>query len=180
MHIMGAAYASVIAQLAMFLMALYFFFTKTPFGLSIRLKINPQMKRLLGLSLNLFVRAASLNFAIYLANAYATGYGDTFIAAQSILMNIWLFFSFFIDGYANAGNAISGKLLGAKQYKKLWYLSIDISKYAIVIALILMGICAIFYDDIGLLFNKEETVLVLFSSVFWIVLLMQPVNAIAF
>src|SRR5690606_14624004 len=129
---------------------------------------------------NLFVRTTSLNFAIYLANAYATDYGDTYIAAQSILMNIWLFFSFFIDGYANAGNAISGRLLGAKQYKKLWFLSLDISKYAIVISLILMGVCTIFYDQIGLLFNKEQTVLVLFSSVFWIVLLMQPVNAIAF
>ena len=180
MHIKGAAYASVIAQLVMFIMALYFFFTKTPFSLKLRFKINPQMNRLLGMSLNLFVRAASLNFAIYLANAYATGYGDTYIAAQSILMNIWLFFSFFIDGYANAGNAISGKLLGAKDYKKLWLLSVDISKYAIVIALILMGVCTIFYEDIGLLFNKQEAVLVLFSSVFWIVLLMQPVNAIAF
>lgn len=180
MHIKGAAYASVIAQLVMFIMALYFFYTKTPFGLSLRFKINPQMKRLLGLSLNLFVRAASLNFAIYLANAYATGYGDTYIAAQSILMNLWLFFSFFIDGYASAGNAISGKLLGAKQYKKLWLLSLDISKYAIIISLILMGICAVFYNQIGLLFNKEETVLVLFSSVFWMVLLMQPINAIAF
>lgn len=180
MHIKGAAYASVIAQLVMFIMALYFFFTKTPFSLKLRFKINPQMNRLLGMSLNLFVRAASLNFAIYLANAYATGYGDTYIAAQSILMNIWLFFSFFIDGYANAGNAISGKLLGAKDYKKLWLLSVDISKYAIVIALILMGVCTIFYDDIGLIFNKQEAVLVLFSSVFWIVLLMQPVNAIAF
>lgn len=180
MHIKGAAYASVVAQLVMFGMALYFFFTKTPFGLSLRFKVNPQMKRLLGLSLNLFVRATSLNFAIYLANAYATGYGETYIAAQSILMNIWLFFSFFVDGYASAGNAISGKLLGGKQYKKLWLLSIDISKYAIIISLILMGICAIFYNQIGLLFNKEETVLVLFSSAFWIVLLMQPVNAIAF
>src|SRR5690606_24085370 len=97
MHIKGAAYASVIAELVMFIMALYFFYTKTPFGLSLRFRINSQMKRLLGLSLNLFVRAASLNFAIYLANAYATGYGDTYIAAQSILMNLWLFFSFFID-----------------------------------------------------------------------------------
>lgn len=180
MHIKGAVYASLAAQLVMFLMALYFFFTKTPFGLTLRLKINPQLKPLLGMSLNLFVRATSLNFAIYLANAYATDYGDTYIAAQSILMNIWLFFSFFIDGYANAGNAISGKLLGAKQYKKLWFLSLDISKYAIIISLILMGVCTVFYDDIGLLFNKEEAVLVLFSSAFWIVLLMQPINAVAF
>ncbi len=180
MHIKGAAYASVIAQLVMFGMALFYFVTKTPFNLSLRLKINPQMKRLLGMSLNLFVRTAALNFAIYLANAYATDYGDTYIAAQSILMNIWLFFSFFIDGYANAGNAISGKLLGAKAYKKLWLLSVDISKYAIIISLVLIAVCTVFYDQIGLLFNKEEAVLILFSSAFWIVLLMQPVNAIAF
>ncbi len=95
-------------------------------------------------------------------------------------MNIWLFFSFFIDGYANAGNAIGGKLLGSKDYKSLWELSKKISKYAVLIAFILMAICFLLYDQIGLLFNKEASVLVLFSSVFWIVLLMQPVNAIAF
>jgi Na+-driven multidrug efflux pump len=129
---------------------------------------------------NLFVRTAALNFAIYLANAYATDYGKNYIAAQSILMNIWLFFSFFIDGYANAGNAIGGRLLGAKDYVRLWNLSKDICKYAVFIAFILMVICGLFYDEIGLIFNKEENVLVLFSSVFWLVLLMQPINAIAF
>lgn len=180
MHLEGAAYASLIAQAVMFLMALYFFFTKTPFGLRLSTKINPQLKGLLLMSANLFVRTAALNFAIYLANAYATDYGKNYIAAQSILMNIWLFFSFFIDGYANAGNAISGRLLGARDYKRLWHLSVDISKYAIVIAIILMSLCAVFYDEIGLIFSKEASVLVLFSSVFWMVLLMQPVNAIAF
>ena len=95
-------------------------------------------------------------------------------------MNIWLFFAFFIDGYANAGNAIGGRLLGAKDYVSLWELSKKISKYSVIIALILMGICAVFYTEIGLIFNKEASVLVLFSSVFWLVLLMQPINAIAF
>ena len=129
---------------------------------------------------NLFLRTLSLNIAIMLANAYATDYGENYIAAQSILMNIWLFFSFFIDGYANAGNAIGGKLLGAKDYKNLWELSKKISKYAVLIALILMAICGIFYNQIGILFNKDEVVLALFASAFWIVLLMQSINAIAF
>ncbi|TRZ46145.1 MATE family efflux transporter [Robertkochia solimangrovi] len=180
MHLKGAAWASVSAQVIMLMMALYFYITRTPFGFHIRKKINPRMKDLLLMSLNLFIRTAALNFAIYLANAYATGYGKNFIAAQSILMNIWLFFSFFIDGYANAGNAISGRLLGAKDYKRLWLLSVDISKYSIIIALILAAVCGIFYRDIGWLFNKDTAVLALFSSVFWIVLIMQPVNAIAF
>ncbi|MDX1761645.1 MAG: MATE family efflux transporter [Christiangramia sp.] len=180
MHLKGAAYASLSAQATMLIMALYFFFKKTPFHLKLSLNINPRMKGLLLMAANLFVRTAALNFAIYLANAYATDYGKNYIAAQSILMNIWLFFSFFIDGYANAGNAIGGKLLGARDYKNLWQLSKKISKYAVLIALILMGLCAIFYNQIGLLFNKEASVLAIFSSVFWIVLLMQPVNAIAF
>ncbi|TXK78599.1 MATE family efflux transporter [Mesonia sp. K4-1] len=180
LHLAGAAYASLAAQATMLIVALYYFFKKTPFHLKLSFNINPQMKPLLIMAANLFVRTAALNFAIYLANAYATDYGKNYIAAQSILMNIWLFFSFFIDGYANAGNAISGRLLGAKDYTRLWNLSKDICKYAVFIAFILMGICGLFYDEIGLIFNKEESVLVLFSSVFWLVLLMQPINAIAF
>ncbi|TXK72671.1 MATE family efflux transporter [Mesonia sp. HuA40] len=180
MHLAGAAYASVIAQACMLALAFYYFFKKTPFHLKLSFRLNPRLKPLLSMAANLFVRTAALNFAIYLANAYATGYGKNYIAAQSILMNIWLFFSFFIDGYANAGNAISGRLLGAKDYQKLWYLSKDISKYALLIALFLMGVCAIFYNEIGLLFNKDPKVLALFASVFWMVLLMQPVNALAF
>src|SRR5690606_30077854 len=180
MHLKGAAYASLAAQMVMLLMALWFFFKKTPFHLKLSFNINPQLKGLLLMAANLFVRTVALNFAIYLANAYATDYGKNYIAAQSILMNIWLFFAFFIDGYANAGNAIGGRLLGARDYKSLWVLSKKISKFAIFIALILMGICALFYDEIGMIFNKEPAVLILFSSVFWLVLLMQPVNAIAF
>ncbi|MDT0676383.1 MATE family efflux transporter [Autumnicola musiva] len=180
MHLEGAAYASLSAQAVMLVMALWFFFKKTPFHMKLSFNINPQMRPLLLMAANLFVRTAALNFAIYLANAYATDYGKSYIAAQSILMNIWLFFSFFIDGYANAGNAIGGRLLGARDYRNLWELSKKISLYAVLIALILMAICGMFYDEIGWLFNKEATVLALFSSVFWIVLIMQPVNAIAF
>ncbi|UOB19266.1 MATE family efflux transporter [Abyssalbus ytuae] len=180
LHLKGAAYASVIAQAVILILALFFFFTRTPFSLKLRRKINPNMKVLLIMSANLFVRTAALNFAIYLANAYATNYGKNYIAALSVLMNIWLFFAYFIDGYANAANALSGKLLGAGEYKKLWFLSKDISKYAIVISFFIILFCFIFYSKIGLIFNKDEEVLFLFSSVFWIVLLMQPINAIAF
>jgi len=180
LHLTGAAIASLFAQLVMLIMALHYFFKKTPFYLKLSFKINPLLKPLVKMSLNLFLRTLSLNIAIYVANAYATGYGNNYIAAQSILMNIWLFFSFFIDGFANAGNAIGGKLLGEKNYKSLWYLSIDISKYAIVVAGLLILICSLLYQPIGLIFNKNQDVLNLFYQVFWVVLFMQPVNALAF
>lgn len=180
LHIKGAAIASVISQVVMLLMALYYFFTKTPFNLKLRVKINPSLKPLLVLSLNFIIRTATLNLAIYLANAYATGYGKNFIAAQSILLNIWLFFSFFIDGYSNAGNALSGRLLGQKRYQSLWMMSKDISKYSVFVALILIAICALFYKPIGLIFNQDPEVIAIFTSVFWMILIMQPINALAY
>ena len=180
MHIEGAAYASVIAQALMALLALVLVLKKTPFNLKLSFPFNKEIKRLILLSLNLFVRALALNIALYFANAYATKYGNNYIAAQTIAFQIWLFFAFFIDGYASVGNIVSGKLLGEKDYKNLWKLSIDLTKYAVIIAGILSVVCFVFYKPIGQLFTKETIVLDSFYSIFWIVILMQPLNAVAF
>jgi putative MATE family efflux protein len=180
MHIEGAAYASVIAQGLMALLALVLVLKKTPFNLKLSFPFNKEIKRLILLSLNLFVRALALNIALYFANAYATKYGNNYIAAQTIAFQIWLFFAFFIDGYASVGNIVSGKLLGEKDYKSLWKLSIDLTKYAVIVAAILSIVCFVFYKPIGQLFTKETIVLDSFYSIFWIVILMQPLNAVAF
>jgi putative MATE family efflux protein len=180
MHIEGAAIASVIAQAVMAVIALILFLRKTPFNLKFIWPFNTEIKRLVSLSFNLFIRALALNFALYLSNSYATKYGDNYIAAQTIAFQIWLFFAFFMDGYASVGNIVSGKLLGEKNYKKMFLLSKDLVKYSIVIALILGSVCFLFYKPFGELFTDDITVQNTFFTIFWIVILMQPINAIAF
>jgi len=180
MNVKGAAWASVIAQGVMAILALILIVKKTPFSLKFIFPFNKEIKNLLKISLNLIVRALALNIALYLANSYATKYGDNYIAAQTIAFQIWLFFSFFIDGYASVGNIVSGKLLGENNYSKMWKLSIKLSRYSIIIAVILGVFCTVFYYPIGKLFSQEPAVLKSFYSVFWIVLIMQPINAIAF
>ena len=180
MHIQGAAWASVIAQSVMAIMALVLLLKKTPFKLKLNLTFNKEISNLLKISLNLAIRAIALNVALYLANSYATKYGDNYIAAQTIAFQIWLFFAFFIDGYASVGNIVSGKLLGEKNYKELWFLALKLTKYACIIAVILTVVCGLFYTEIGQLFSKDTLVLESFYGIFWIVLIMQPINAIAF
>ncbi len=180
MHVEGAAWASVIAQGFMAIMALWLYLRRTPFNLTLSLPLNHEIKRLLSLSLNLIIRALSLNIALYMANAYATGYGANSIAAQTIAFQIWLFFAFFIDGYSSVGNIMSGKFLGEGNYAMINRLSKQLIAYTLVIALILDLVCLIFYKPLGRLFSQDAEVLQLFSSIFWIVLLMQPINAIAF
>jgi len=180
MNVEGAAWASVISQGVMAILALILIVKKTPFSLKITFPFNKEIKNLLAISFNLIIRAIALNVALYLANSYATKYGNNYIAAQTIAFQIWLFFSFFIDGYASVGNIVSGKLLGEKNYIKMWNLSIKLSRYSIVVSILLSVFCAIFYFQIGKLFSQDELVLQSFYSIFWIVLIMQPINAVAF
>ncbi|MBL4723998.1 MAG: MATE family efflux transporter [Lutibacter sp.] len=180
MNVKGAAWASVISQGVMAIMAFILILKKTPFSLKLTFPFNKEINNLLKISFNLIIRAVALNVALYLANSYATRYGNNYIAAQTIAFQIWLFFAFFIDGYASVGNIVSGKLLGEKNYSKMWKLSIKLSRYSIVVAVILSVICGVLYYPIGKLFSKETMVLQSFYSIFWIVLIMQPINAVAF
>ncbi|MCK4562606.1 MAG: MATE family efflux transporter, partial [Flavobacteriaceae bacterium] len=180
MHVEGAAWASVIAQIIMAILALILLIKKTPFNLKLSFSFHPEIKRLLSLSFNLIIRTIALNIALYMANAYATKYGTNYIAAQTIAFQIWLFFAFFIDGYSSVGNIMSGKLLGEKNYTKIWELSKQLTKYTLIISGILGLLCFIFYIPIGELFTHDKQVLALFYNVFWIVLLMQPINAVTF
>jgi len=180
MNIEGAAWASVISQAIMALLALFLFINKTPFQLKFSMPFNAEIKNILSISFNLIIRAIALNVALVMANSYATKYGANYIAAQTIAFQIWLFFAFFIDGYASVGNIVSGKLLGENNYKSMWNLSTKLTRYSVVVSLLLVSVCFVLYKPIGLLFTQDRDVLASFYSIFWIVLVMQPINAVAF
>ena len=180
MNIEGAAYASLIAQITMAVIALILLVKKTPISLKIELKFHKEVSRLLGMIGNLFVRTIALNIALYFATTFATGYGKEYIAAYTIGINIWLLGAFMIDGYSSAGNILAGKLLGAKEYKTLVELSAKLFKYGLITGAIIALLGFIFYSFIGQLFTKDTAVLEQFYQVFWIVLLSQPISAITF
>ncbi len=180
MHIKGAAYASVIAQVFMATIAAVLLIKKTTISLKITFPFNKEIRKLIVMILNLFIRTIALNIALYLGTAYATGYGKEYIAAYTIGLNLWFLGAFMIDGYASAGNILSGKLVGAKKYNLLLKLSTKLLKYGVFAGFILAILGAIFYDSIGRIFIKNKAVLDIFYSSFWIVLAMQPLCAIAF
>ena len=180
MYLEGAAYASVIAQVTMAVLAMIFLYKKTDMSLKLSLPFHPEMRTLSIMVLNLFIRTIALNVALYLGSSFATKYGNTSIAAYTIAINIWFFFAFFIDGLSSAGNILSGKIYGAKDYKTLKKLANKLLVWSILLGILLAVISGLFYYPIGKIFIKENAVLVVFYNIFWIVLVMQPVNGIAF
>lgn len=180
MHIQGAAYASVVAQIIMAFLSAYFIIKKTNIPLLVKFPFNPEIKRFILMIMNLFIRTIALNIALYFGTSFATKYGATYIAAYTIAINLWFLGAFLIDGYASAGNILSGKLLGAKKYELLIDLSKKLIKYGIFVGIIIGFLGAILYFPIGQIFTDDKTVLKEFYKVFWIILLMQPLCALAF
>tara|TARA_R110000796_G_scaffold10530_3_gene34878 strand:+ start:23416 stop:24750 length:1335 start_codon:yes stop_codon:yes gene_type:complete len=180
MYLEGAAWASLIAQGIMAVMAFVLLVTKTNISLRLKFPLHPELGRLVVMSLNLFVRALALNIALILAVREATALGDKYIGAHTIAINLWLFSAFFIDGYGAAGNIMGGKLLGAKNYDGLWDLAKKIMLYGFVISLILAAVGFLFYRPIGRIFSNDLTVLQAFYSIFFILILGIPMNMVAF
>ena len=180
LNLRGAAIASAFSQLLMAGMASVLLLKKTPIKLKFSLPFNKEIPKFLLMIGNLVIRTIALNLALYFATSFATGYGTKYIAAYTIAINLWFFAAFAVDGYASAGNIMSGKLFGANQIKLLVALSNRLLKRALIVGLLMVGFGALFYNALGTLFTSEKEVLTEFYKVFWIVLVMQPFCALAF
>lgn len=180
MGLAGAAWASVVSQVVMVVLAFYFLFTKTEIPFKLNFPFNKEIKNLLIMIFNLFVRTLALNIALNLAMRYATGYGEVYSNAYSIAINIWFICAFVIDGYASAGNMLSGRLFGAEDYVNLEVLRKKLTKYGIIVGILLLLILGVLYFPIGKLYSNDNEVRRLFYNSFWITIAMQPLCAVAF
>lgn len=181
MNIKGAAWASLISQAIMAILVTILLKTKTKVSLRFKKTIHPEIKRLWNMWLNLVVRSLALNAALILAVREATALGDNEIAGYTIAINLWLFAAFFLDGYGAAGNILSGRLLGGKNYKDLWKVTKKVCGYNLVVSAILIIVGIIFYSPLGDLFvDNEPEVLAIYKDIFWYVLISMPISAMAF
>ncbi len=180
MGINGSAIASVIAQSCMCVVAVYVMLTRTPFRLFPTGWYHSELLPLLRNSGNLFARTIALNACYFFGNRFASGFGVAYIGAHSIAMQIWLFSAFFIDGYAAAGSVIAGRLNGERDWTQLHRVSWQVVRVTVFIAAGLSVLYIVGYSHIGSWFTHDPEVLGLFNSVFWMVILTQPINAIAF
>lgn len=68
---------------------------------------------------DIFIRTFCIIAVFTFFTSKSAGINDTILAVNSILIQLLLFFSFFIDGFAFAGEALVGKFIGAKEIANL-------------------------------------------------------------
>lgn len=82
-------------------------------GASVSLFANNS--RFFRLNKDLFIRSLCFIIVYVGWTAISSSYGDVELAASSLMMKLFMLFSFFIDGFAYAGEALVGKTIGEQQ-----------------------------------------------------------------
>ncbi len=73
-----------------------------------------ETRRFFAMNRDLFIRSLCF-IAIYIGfTVISARYGDVLLAVSSIMMKILMIFSYFTDGFAYAGEAMTGKYIGAQ------------------------------------------------------------------
>lgn len=180
MGIKGVALSSVMVQILMFVLSFAFYLKYTPFKITFKFTRHPQFFKFMKMSGNLIIRSIAVNAVYFFSNKFATGYGPDYLAVQTICIQLWFFCAFFIEGYANAGNALVGKFVGQRNKQSLSQLTKVMRKMTLRVALFLSVILTVLYIPLADIFLETESTRQVFYSCFWLMIVMQPFIAIAF
>lgn len=117
---LGVAYGTLVAQISGLLLAilLFLFRYRTIWSdVSLwRLARDAQgIKRLMSLNGNLFIRSLCFMVVYVGFTSLASHFGDVELAVSTIMMKLFMLFSYFVDGFAYAGEALVGKEWGASR-----------------------------------------------------------------
>lgn len=119
----GIAWGTLVAQYVGLVLAvsLMVFQYRRHFHLmDIRNNIRPgKIRKFFMLNADLFVRSLCFLFIYAGLTSLAAKYGDVDLAVSSIMMKLMLLYSYFIDGFAYAGEALSGRYIGARDRESL-------------------------------------------------------------
>ena len=85
---------------------------------AIRLFGGKEIKRFLSLNGNLFIRSLCFMVVYVGFTALASKYGDVELAVCTIMMKLFMLFSYFVDGFAYAGEALVGKEIGLASFNR--------------------------------------------------------------
>ncbi len=99
-----------------------------------------ETRRFFVMNRDLFIRSLCF-IAIYIGfTVISARYGDLLLAVSSIMMKILMIFSYFTDGFAYAGEAMTGKYIGAQNGPMLRQTVRWTFIWSMAIAVIFMGI----------------------------------------
>lgn len=173
----GIAAGTVIAQysgllfalLAIFLRYRQIFSSRTVSSLC-RAFAGPEMRRFFNVNADLFIRSLCI-MGIYAGiTVISARYGDMMLAVSSILVQTMMLFSYFTDGFAYAGEALTGKFIGMRDRDGVRGTVRGVFKWSMGVAALFMLLYAFFSEPLlHVLTSDQEVVAAAMEFIPWLI-----------
>ena len=181
--VLGAAWAAVLANLAAVITGLLLLVKS--YGAYLKEKTDDLLARsklllLLRTNVNLFGRTLCLLFAQYAMVSLVARMGEVPLAAHAIIWQIWGLVSYGVDGFAHAAETLVGNRLGARDFVGARRISWRIIQWGLCIGLGFSLLYGLAIEPIARGFTAHQPVIEQIVALTYLIVLVQPLNAIVF
>ncbi len=183
MGVVGAAWASVLGNLAALIVGAFLFATRyvdywrQPLqGLLNRAKFALIFRT----NAHLFGRTLCLQFAQFSMLAIASRLGDVPLAANAVVWQLWGLSSFAVDGFAHAAETLVGNLLGKRRFAEARQMAGRIIAWGIGVGALFGACFLIALEPLAGAFTEHAEIVAAVAQLRWVVAVIQPLNAVVF
>lgn len=184
MKVAGVAIGTLIAQYAGLTIAVLLWFRKYR-NLCNRLNFKGiwtgnQMAAFFSINRHLFLRTLCLVFVTLFFTSAGARQGNLILAVNTLLLQFFMIFSYFTDGFAYAGEALTGRQIGARNFKAIRHTIKDLFVWGIVLMFIFSAVYALFGNYFIHFLTNEKEVVEASVDYFWWVVAIPAASILAF
>ncbi len=169
----GVALGTVIAQYIAMLIALgMLIYRYRDFLISFVLKeiFNQKLKNFMNVNKDIFIRTLGIIFVFSFFTIKSANISDSTLAVNAILFQFFILFSYMLDGFANAGEALSAEAIGLRSLHMLKKVVKSTFIFGLAFALIFTIVYALFGNQIiRLLTDNEEIIEPAAKLLLWVI-----------
>jgi MATE family multidrug resistance protein len=163
MGVSGIAWGTVVAQYSSLLITCILWLIKYReylryFDLKESFSLQPII-RFLHINKDIFLRSACVVVVYTFFTAASARFGDTILATNALLMQLFTFFSYLSDGFAYAAESLSGRFVGERNVRLLKRFIRRFISWAVGIALLFVLIYVIAWKEILMIFSPSKDVI---------------------
>ena len=136
------------------------------------------LKSFLKVNSDTFIRTFMLTLVTTFFTFASSGMGDTILAVNALLMQFFMLFSYFMDGFAYAGEALTGRYIGAKNKMLLRYMIQRLFFWGFAVSAVSALLYTLFPNQILQILTDNQVVIDATKSYsFWTILI--PITGFA-
>jgi putative MATE family efflux protein len=145
------------------------------------LRVEPAaMRRIVGISRDLFLRTAALLSGLLISTAVAARMGTAEVAAHQIARELWTMLTLVQDGFAIAAQAMIATALGAGLVAEARGTALRLLAWGSGFGFLVGAAYLLAADVLPAVFTTDADVLAAVSAVWGLVALLQPIGGVVF